>query len=507
MEEIVQTRVDSDKENMRGEWVIPEHVTGKVIKQGGGLPVAPNCPGSGALNADEALTRPEVSRSFRRRFPEMARTYYSVRKEHVPNYRGAKVELESGLNLEEWRKEEDKIKDKGLIQMLTYGFPISYASEAIPGTGIRNHSSATQHPASVKNYIKKEVAYGALIGPLRDGPLRDAPFIPWTRTSPLMTRPKSDPSLRRMILDLSYPEGKSVNDGIPEGMLDGASFKMRLPTPFDLARKIVQYGPGVLLYKADLSRAYRQLRSDPLDWPFLALEWNNETYMDVAIPFGLRHGASACQRVSEAIGDIIEDKVTADTLPYIDDTSGLAWPEVAMLHYETLISTIVRLGLQPALDKCAAPATVMVWIGVTFDTIKMTMAIVPEKIDEALAACVELLANEWISLHQLQSLVGKVLHAAKCTSGARVFASRILDMLSAARGQRQVRLSEAARGDLAWFGAFLHTFNGISMMKQEVAQQIVHVDSCLVGGGGGSVRGWVSIRRIIRNRSKSGALV
>ena len=136
-----------------------------------------------------------------------------------------------------------------------------------------------------------------------------------------------------MILDLSYPEGKSVNDGIPEGMLDGASFKMRLPTPFDLARKIVQYGTGVLLYKADLSHAYRQLRSDPLDWPFLALEWNNETYMDVAIPFGLRHGASACQRVSEAIGDIVEDEVTADMLPYIDDTSGIHIHTITFMYH------------------------------------------------------------------------------------------------------------------------------------------------------------------------------
>ena len=112
----------------------------------------------------------------------------------------------------------------------------------------------------------------------------------------------------------------------------------------------MQYGPGVLLYKVDLSRAYRQLRSDPLDWAFMAMEWEGKTYLDIAIPFGLRHGASACQRTTEAIAQIVEADVEADALPYIDDTAGLAWPDVAELHYQTLLDTIKNLGLDPALD-------------------------------------------------------------------------------------------------------------------------------------------------------------
>ena len=32
-----------------------------------------------------------------------------------------------------------------------------------------------------------------------------------------------------MILELSYPDGQSVNAGIPSGWLDGEEFKMQLP--------------------------------------------------------------------------------------------------------------------------------------------------------------------------------------------------------------------------------------------------------------------------------------
>ena len=162
------------------------------------------------------------------------------------------LQLESGLNIREWERVDHKFKDKTLVAMLKYGFPIGYVGNEAPATGQRNHTSARLHPVSVTNYIEKETAHGPLVGPMSE-----PPFEPWTRNSPLMTRPKADPLLRRVILDLSYPDGLSVNDGIPPGKLDGASFKMRLPSPLDLARKIVSYGPGVLLYKADLSRAYR----------------------------------------------------------------------------------------------------------------------------------------------------------------------------------------------------------------------------------------------------------
>ena len=205
-------------------------MTGKRDKVDCELPEIPDCPGPQALRADEILERPKPTKYFKKNFPKLTRTYNRVVSKGVPNYRGAMVKLESKLKIKEWEKNKEKFKDKTLISMLTYGFPIGYATNVIPATGMTNHSSARQHPVSVGNYIAKELKHEALIGPMEE-----APFEPWTRTSPLMTRPKADPALRRVILDLSFPEDESVNDGIPCGWMDGANFKMRLPSPHDLA--------------------------------------------------------------------------------------------------------------------------------------------------------------------------------------------------------------------------------------------------------------------------------
>ena len=133
------------------------------------------------------------------------------------------------------------------------------------------------------------------------GPFQKAQFDPWTRSNPILTRPKRDSSALRVILDLSFlHDYTSVNSGIPRDNLDGSSFKLRLPSPLELALKIVALGPGCKLYKFNLSRAYRQLKGDPLDWLLMGVAWEDEYYIDLAVPFGLRHGASACQQMSEA---------------------------------------------------------------------------------------------------------------------------------------------------------------------------------------------------------------
>ena len=124
-----------------------------------------------------------------------------------------------------------------------------------------------------------------------------------------------------------------MNRGIDKGSLDGASFKLRLPSPLDLGRLMRSLGRGCMLYKIDLSCAYRQLRSDPLDWPLLGVTWDGQYYVDLAIPFGLRHGAPACQRVSEAAGEVAAFLYGVLVLAYVDDMGGAAKAEEVEAHY------------------------------------------------------------------------------------------------------------------------------------------------------------------------------
>ena len=234
------------------------------------------------------------------------------------------------------------------------------------------------------------------------------------------------------------------------------------------------------------SRAYRQLRSCPLDWPLLGIVWGKSIYIDTAIPFGLRHGASACQRTTEAVTHIAAHDVDATAYPYVDDTGGAAQPFLAQLHYQYILDIMAKLGLVAAQDKCSPPGTTLTWIGVLFDTLAMSMHIVPEKVREASLLCTEFFNKHTVSHKYMERFLGKIFHAIKCCDGARRFTARLLQLLhsTAVSKTATAPITPEARLDASWLALFLPAFNGITLIKNLTADCTVEVDSCLQGGGG-----------------------
>ena len=86
-----------------------------------------------------------------------------------------------------------------------------------------------------------------------------------------MTAEKKDSVKRRVIIDLSFPEGESVNDGIAKNFFQGKELNFNLPTIQDLAHLIVARSQGAFIWRTDLKQAYRQLRNDPLDYPLTGI--------------------------------------------------------------------------------------------------------------------------------------------------------------------------------------------------------------------------------------------
>ena len=301
------------------------------------------------------------------------------------------------------------------------------------------------------------------------GPFYEAPFQQWWQNNPLMTRAKRDSLKRRVILDLSFPDDHSVNASIPKNALEGASFKLKLPRPDDLVARVRDLGKGSHMYKVDLSRAYRQLRSDPFDWALLGVQWQQENFVDVAIPFGLRHGASACQRTTSAVAEIAL-QFNALIHPYIDDSSAAETPALATQQYQQLLELMALLGLDAALDKCQPPSTRMGWVGVDFNSMTLIMSIDTGKIQEALVLCFAFLAKQEVTLKFMQRLMGKVFYSIRCMQAARHFTNRLLDLLKLARWQNTVSVTHEARLDAYWLTAFLPHFNGKTVMKPTDAE-------------------------------------
>lgn len=98
------------------------------------------------------------------------------------------------------------------MEGIAHGFRIGFdASDVSLSSTKCNMQSATAHPEEVDKYLHKELSEGRLIGP----------FPPFAAAGCHISRfgviPKSSqPNKWRLIIDLSHPKHKSVNDGIPK---------------------------------------------------------------------------------------------------------------------------------------------------------------------------------------------------------------------------------------------------------------------------------------------------
>ena len=97
-------------------------------------------------------------------------------------------------------------------------------------------------------------------------------------------------------MDLSSPEGLSINDGIAK---EDCSFHY---ASVDWAvQRIVQLGQHALLAKMDIRKAYRNIPIAPTDRHLLGFTWDEKVYVDKVLPFGLRSAPLIFSAIADAL--------------------------------------------------------------------------------------------------------------------------------------------------------------------------------------------------------------
>ena len=423
------------------------------------------------------------------KYPEFRRIYDEVRETALPNHIGARRPLVSGLNIAAWRLMLTEYHDLQLVDYLEYGWPADYTADHPPVSAKDNHKESQDHAVHIKKYVDKELECGALYGPF-DEP----PFRPWTQFSPLMTRPKRNSEARRVIVDLSFPGAQSVNAGIRRAQYQGKPYTYTLPGIMDLADEVARLGRGCYVWCADLARAYRQLRTCPLSTPLLGIMFGNKFYVDAAPPFGCRTSSMACARTTGAVVYLLR-KRRHFALCYLDDFVGAAATHAEALRaYQDLLDITSRLGLELSLPKCVPPTKELEWLGFFITTIHMRVEIPTEKLSEVLDECELWPIGRKASRKELQRLVGRLQHVAKCVRPARRFMNRILSALRRAPFMGRHKVPDEMAMDIKWFGQYAEAANGrVLIQTQEKIVWTIECDSSLLGGGAHSDTHYYSV--------------
>ena len=217
----------------------------------------------------------------------------------------------SPLDWQEWAKALAAHPDKQFAEYIVNGIRVSFRVGYNHGRSCvgasRNMQSARDHPEVIRVYLDEERAKGRVLGPFRPTDISQV------HTSRFGVIPKGV-NKWCLILDLSSPEGRSVNDGIQPDLCSRSYVSVD-----DAARLIVQAGRGALLAKVDIKSAYRFVPVHPEDRLLLGMAWEGEVFINTVLPFGLHSAPKIFTALANALEWVVRQAFVEEVMHYLDD--------------------------------------------------------------------------------------------------------------------------------------------------------------------------------------------
>ena len=321
----------------------------------------------------------------------------------------------------------------------------------------RNMLSASEHQSVIDDYLAKECSLGRILGPIVKGslPLQINRFG-------VIPKP-NQPGKWRFIVDLSSPEGASVNDGVSTDLCS-----LTYASIDDAVALIIRKGRGTRLAKVDLENAYRMVPVHPDDRLLLGMEWKGQWYVDTALPFGLRSAPKIFTALADGLIWIMFNQGVRSAIHYLDDYLLLGSPDTLECAeaLQLTLSICNQLGVPVSKSKIEGPATTLTFLGIVLDTIKREIRLPEDKLVRLKDMLQRWEHKKSCTKRELLSLIGHLQHACKVVRPGRTFLRRMIELSTVGKQlHHHIRLTAAFRSDLQWWVAFLAKWNGRSMME------------------------------------------
>ena len=312
------------------------------------------------------------------------------------------------------------------------------------------------HPEAIDKYMKGEVEKGRMFGPVSSYSTdsSEAAAVVDLHINRMGMVPKGHtPGNWRPITDMSFPEGRSVNDGI-----DPAHCTLQYTSVERIATAAQSLGAGTLLAKLDVRSAYRLIPVHPVDRPLLAVAWKGGIFVDGMLLFGLRSAPKIFTAVADALEYIIWSQGVRYIDHYLDDfvTFGPANSRECESAVEIICRICTKLGVPLAMDKMEGPTHCLTFLGIEVDTKAGVLRLPQEKLGRIKSALRQWQRRKSCTKKELESLIGTLQHACRVVRPGKSFLRRMIELSSIPkRPHHRVRLNNHFRADLGWRKVFV----------------------------------------------------
>ena len=387
--------------------------------------------------------------------------------------------VEGFLPLDAWSPLLSSHPDQRFAAFLRRGITHGFRIGADPAKPLRTRNlclpSAADHADIISDRISEELASGKLHVPHSESSVR--------HISPIGVIPKPhQPGKFRLIVDLSAPRGYSVNDAISSDLATLRYVKVE-----EAARLIATHGKSALLAKLDLHSAYRKVPVHSEDQPLLAINWKGTTYIDHALPFGLRSAPKIFTAVADGYAWGLSSQGVTDFVHYLDDF--LFWSPPGSPACASALQTALRLGaelgLPAAPGKVEGPSTSLTFLGIEIDTLNQVLRLPVAKLTRLKQTLRRWQSTTNPTKRELQSLIGLLNHAAAVVRPGRSFIRNLIENMKSPRLLDQpTRLTAKAKADIAWWRFLVAEWNGVGFFPLSEKSASLQVFSDASGSWG-----------------------
>ena len=344
------------------------------------------------------------------------------------------------------------------------GFKLQYSGSRVGRESV-NLKSALRNPNAVLEKLTKEAKLGRVAGPFPTCPL------PNLIISPVGLVPKAEQGKFRLIQHLSFPEGGSINDGI-----DREACRVQYTKFDDAVGLVCQVGKGALMAKADIESAFRLLPIHPADFQLLGIKVEGQYYVDKALPMGASCSPAYFEHFSTFIEWVVSQEGGTSLLcHYMDDYFFVGGPvegAPGIKYCAELVGCFENVcdhfGVPLSKDKSVGPTSKIVFLGLEIDSVEQVVSVPADKLAAITKKISTALGQSFMSLRDLQSLVGSLSFICRAVSPGRAFLRRLIDLtIGLRRPFQKIKLTKGAKMDLNMWQTFLVNFNGRALIPDQ----------------------------------------
>lgn len=348
-----------------------------------------------------------------------------------------------------------------LCNNLRRGAHIGFEGERKPRFS-KNLPTALAHPDIISSNLAHEISLGRVAGPFNNPPFANF------QVSPIGLVPKKHSAKFRTIFHLSFPKSgsTSINASISKD-----DFSLQYVTIDNAIEGIKRLGQGCFLAKTDIESAFRLIPVHPDDYELLGMCWKGKYYYDKVLPFGLRSAPYIFNQLSDALEWILKNKCLISFVCHILDdflimepaSPGVLQEIACQTSLNAMLLTFKNLNIPIAPGKTEGPRTVLEFMGIILDTIRMEARLPADKIERLRTAFELFQKRRSCTLKELQSLIGTLNFACKVIPPGRPYLQRMIELTrNVKQPHHHIKLSAGFFKDLEMWKQFIINWNGAS---------------------------------------------